>query len=68
MNSNNSNNDLHQKLMEIIECENTPSYTKVIALAMIETRKELCYLKKLNKWQIGLIVSILITILGLMFR
>lgn len=63
-----SDSDLHSELIEIIENEDSPNYARVIALAMIETRKELCYLKKLNKWQIGLIVSLLLTTIAAIIR
>jgi len=58
-----NSNDIHEKLMEIVEDDDCPSYAKVMSMAIIETRKDVCYLKKLNKWQIGLIVSILVAIL-----
>ena len=63
-----NSNDIHEKLMEIIEDDDCPSYAKVMAMAVLETRKELCYLKRLNKWQIGLIVSILVALITSMFR
>jgi len=63
-----NDNDLHSKLIEIIENEDSSNYVRVIALAIIETRNELCYLKKLNKWQIGLIVSLLLTTIAAIIR
>ena len=63
-----SNDDMHQKLVDIVECDDAPSYAKVLAVAIIETRNELCYLKKLSKVQITLAASILAAIVGLMFK
>ena len=63
-----SGNNMHDKLVEIIENEDAPNYVRVMALAMIETKKELCYLKKLNKWQVGLIVSLLLTTIAAIVR
>jgi len=63
-----NNNDLHEKLVEILEDDNCPSYARVMSIAIIETRKELCYLKKLNKWQVGLIVSLLLTTIAGIIR
>lgn len=63
-----SDSNIHDKLVEVIENEDAPNYVKVIAVAIIETRKELCYLKKLNKWQIGLIVSLLLTTIAATIR
>ena len=63
-----SDNNIHDKLIEVIESEDVPNYVRVIAVAMIETRKELCYLKKLNKWQVGLIVSLLLTTIAAIIR
>lgn len=63
-----SGDNLHDRLVEVIESEDSPSYARVIAIAMIETKKELCYLKKLNKWQVGLIVSLLLTTIAAIVR
>lgn len=56
--------EIEKKLIDILESDDCPSYAKVMSLAIMQTRKDLHYLKKLNQWQIALIVSLLTTVIA----
>jgi len=60
-----NNNDINKELRELIEKSNNNPTTRILALAILETRKDLLYLKRLNKVQVYIILSILIAIIGL---
>jgi len=57
------------ELKKLIESNDCPSYVRVLAVHQLETRKDVCwlkkevgYLRKLNWGQLGLLVSILVSI------
>jgi len=59
------------ELKKLIESNDCPSYARILAVNQLETRKDVCwlkkeieYLRKLNRWQIGLLVGILLAIVG----
>ena len=63
------NNSISDEIRKVLEHEDCPDYVKLLAISQLETRKDVCMLKKeleylrmLNKWQIGLLVSMLISI------
>jgi len=60
-----NNNDINKELIELIEKSNNNPTTRILALAILETRKDLSYLKRLNKVQIYIILTILVAIIGL---
>ena len=60
-----NNNDINKELRELIEKSNNNPTTRILALAILETRKDLSYLKRLNKVQIYIILTILVAIIGL---
>jgi len=60
-----SNNDINKELRELIGKSNNNPTTRMLALAILETRKDLLYLKRLNKVQIYIILTILVAIIGL---
>jgi len=60
-----NNNDINKELRELIEKSNNNPTTRILALAILETRKDLLYLKRLNKVQIYIILTILVAIIGL---
>lgn len=60
-----NNNDINKELRELIEKNCSNPTTRILALAILETRKDLLYLKKLNKVQIYIILTILVAIIGL---
>jgi len=60
-----SNNDINKELRELIGKSNNNPTTRMLALAILETRKDLLYLKRLNKVQVYIILTILVAIIGL---
>ena len=60
-----NNNDINKELRELIEKSNNNPTTRILALAILETRKDLSYLKRLNKVQVYIILTILVAIIGL---
>jgi len=60
-----NNNDINKELRELIEKSNNNPTTRILALAILETRKDLSYLKRLNKVQIYIILTVLVAIIGL---
>ena len=60
-----NNNDINKELRELIGKSNNNPTTRMLALAILETRKDLSYLKRLNKVQIYIILTILVAIIGL---
>lgn len=60
-----NDNDINKELRKLLEKSSNNPTTRILALAILETRKDLQYLKLLNKAQLYIILSILIAIIGL---
>jgi len=68
---NGKNSDNTDELKKLIESNDCPPYARMLAVNQLETRRDVCWLKKeveylrrLNKWQVGLLVSILASIMA----
>lgn len=64
MSENNKDGDLYR----LIECSETPNHTRILAAQVLELKRDICHLKKINKWQLGMITSILASMLIVMFE
>lgn len=67
MSNDEINNDVDKELRALIEDNDNPKYVRILALSLLETRKDVghlkCVISKVYRMQVGIIAALITCIL-----